>query len=58
MGDIPEIALSCWQAVFEAIIEGAAKEFRIADFGFRILGRVVRIQERGVRIADLKESSQ
>jgi hypothetical protein len=33
MEDIPEIALSCWQAVFVAIIEGAAKEFLNADFG-------------------------
>jgi len=24
MGDIPEIALSCWQAVFVEIVEGAA----------------------------------
>jgi len=24
MGDIPEIALSCWQAVFVEIVEGVA----------------------------------
>jgi len=36
MGDIPEIALSCWQAVFvEKIVEGAA---------FRPVGGVLRFR--------------